>query len=86
MFLFQRAWLLKLLAVELHVSDMDIITQRENCHHLLSQLFTEETINFEDSSNALIVFNMPQAMKSASSGLHRMKVCCRYRCLHDASV
>eukprot|EP00250_Pteridium_aquilinum_P027366 c3475_g1_i1 orf=80-5854(+) len=71
--LHQRAWLLKLLAVELHVSDMDVITQRGNCQQLLSQLFTEVTGNQDENSNALVIFSGPQLTSVPSSSLHRMK-------------
>lgn len=71
--LHQRAWLLKLLAVEVHVSDMDVITQRGNCQQLLSQLFTEESANREESSNAMLIFSGPQLASAPSSSLHRMK-------------
>lgn len=35
----QRAWLLKLLAVELHAADMSSSNHREACQNILSQLF-----------------------------------------------
>ncbi|KAI5665252.1 hypothetical protein M9H77_24575 [Catharanthus roseus] len=37
--LHQRAWLLKLLAVELHAADMSSSNHREACQNILSQLF-----------------------------------------------
>lgn len=38
---FQRAWLLKLLALELHLADMAVSTHRETCLAILSQIFVE---------------------------------------------
>lgn len=35
----QRAWLLKLLAVELHAADMSSSTHREACQSIISELF-----------------------------------------------
>lgn len=43
--LHQRAWLLKLLTIELHAADMSSSTHREACQSILSQLFGEG--NFE---------------------------------------
>ncbi|XP_026656857.2 nuclear pore complex protein NUP205 isoform X1 [Phoenix dactylifera] len=37
--LHQRAWLLKLLALELHLADMAVSTHRETCLAILSQIF-----------------------------------------------
>ncbi|KAJ8528333.1 hypothetical protein K7X08_022025 [Anisodus acutangulus] len=39
--LHQRAWLLKLLTIELHAADMSSSTHREACQSILSQLFGE---------------------------------------------
>ncbi|KAK1264926.1 hypothetical protein QJS04_geneDACA016129 [Acorus gramineus] len=38
--LHQRAWLLKLLALELHVSDMGVSSHREACSSILTELFS----------------------------------------------
>ncbi|KAI5084575.1 hypothetical protein GOP47_0000744 [Adiantum capillus-veneris] len=72
--LHQRAWLLKLFAVQLHVSDMDVITQRANCQHLLSQLFSEETESRDQNSNALTISGVQMLARAPSSNLQRMKV------------
>ncbi|GAA0150858.1 hypothetical protein LIER_09706 [Lithospermum erythrorhizon] len=39
--LHQRAWLLKLLAVELHAADITSPSHRETCQNILSQLFSQ---------------------------------------------
>ncbi|KAF3453692.1 hypothetical protein FNV43_RR04133 [Rhamnella rubrinervis] len=41
--LHQRAWLLKILAIELHAGDVSIPLHREACHSILAQLFGKET-------------------------------------------
>ncbi|XP_048134215.1 nuclear pore complex protein NUP205 isoform X2 [Rhodamnia argentea] len=41
--LHQRAWLLKLLALELHAADMDSSTHREVCQRILAHLFGQQT-------------------------------------------
>ncbi|XP_048332084.1 nuclear pore complex protein NUP205 [Ziziphus jujuba] len=42
--LHQRAWLLKLLAIELHAGDMSVSSHREACQSILVQLFGQEII------------------------------------------
>ncbi|CAM6098602.1 unnamed protein product [Calypogeia fissa] len=66
----QRAWLLKLLALELHVSDMDIASHRDNCRHLLSGLFLQSTFTSDNEvpSSLLVVRHGP------SDGLHKIKI------------
>ncbi|KAH7280638.1 hypothetical protein KP509_36G007000 [Ceratopteris richardii] len=71
--LHQRAWLLKLLAVQLHVSDMDVIIQRGNCQHLLSLVFSEETESREEDGSSLAIFGVPILGSVSSTRLHRMK-------------
>lgn len=41
----QRAWLIKLLALELHVADMGIISHRETCQKILAHLFGVEVMD-----------------------------------------
>ncbi|MCO5606891.1 hypothetical protein L7F22_061082 [Adiantum nelumboides] len=71
--LHQRAWLLKLFAVQLHVSDMDVITQRANCQHLLSRLFSEQAELEDQNSNALAIVSVQMSASAPSSSLQRMK-------------
>lgn len=40
--LHQRAWLLKLLALELHTGDTSVPTHREACQHILTQIFNRD--------------------------------------------
>ncbi|KAK1312026.1 hypothetical protein QJS10_CPA07g00690 [Acorus calamus] len=44
--LHQRAWLLKLLALELHVSDMGVSSHREACSSILTELFNSRFNEF----------------------------------------
>ncbi|GBG63334.1 hypothetical protein CBR_g37692 [Chara braunii] len=44
----QRAWLLKLVALELHVADVDMSAQRDSCRDLLTQLFRREPLRWEE--------------------------------------
>ncbi|KAL5729570.1 hypothetical protein ACHQM5_002502 [Ranunculus cassubicifolius] len=44
--LHQRAWLLKLLALELHAGDMTVPTHREACLNILTQVFIRDIIEF----------------------------------------
>ncbi|MCO5564372.1 hypothetical protein L7F22_018032 [Adiantum nelumboides] len=71
--LHQRAWLLKLFAVQLHVSDMDVITQRANCQHLLFRLFSEQAELEDQNCNALAIVSVPMSASAPSSSLQRMK-------------
>ncbi|KAJ7534968.1 hypothetical protein O6H91_12G012900 [Diphasiastrum complanatum] len=68
----QRAWLLKLLAVELHVSDMDMTTHRNSCRHLLALLFLHGPIH----SNGLTALDVQplQIAYGPSVGLQKIKV------------
>ncbi|KAK9269394.1 hypothetical protein L1049_001167 [Liquidambar formosana] len=44
--LHQRAWLLKLLAMELHAGDMSSSTHRETCQSILAHIFGQDIIEF----------------------------------------
>ncbi|EEF37928.1 hypothetical protein RCOM_0223370 [Ricinus communis] len=58
--LHQRAWLLKLLAVELHSGDMGSPTHKEACQNILSHLFGREIIDIGSdrvASNAMTLRN-----------------------------
>ncbi|XP_059431872.1 nuclear pore complex protein NUP205 isoform X3 [Corylus avellana] len=46
--LHQRAWLLKLLAIELHAGDMSSSNHREACHNILAHLFGGEIVDIGD--------------------------------------
>ncbi|KAL2621518.1 hypothetical protein R1flu_001723 [Riccia fluitans] len=66
----QRAWLLKLLALELHVSDVDIMSSRESCRRLLALLFLQKSFaeEVEGMSGLLAIRHVP------AEGLHKIKV------------
>lgn len=49
--LHQRAWLLKLLALELHLADMTVSTHRETCLAILSQIFVRRSDEIFGSPN-----------------------------------
>ncbi|BBN13132.1 nuclear pore complex protein Nup205 [Marchantia polymorpha subsp. ruderalis] len=66
----QRAWLLKLLALELHVSDIDIVSHRDSCRRLLAHLFLQKPFAAEDEimTSLLAIRHVP------ADGLHKIKV------------
>ncbi|KAF9620486.1 hypothetical protein IFM89_013103 [Coptis chinensis] len=49
--LHQRAWLLKLLALELHAGDMTVSTHREACLNILAQVFVGEISEVGDDTS-----------------------------------
>lgn len=49
--LHQRAWLLKLLAIELHTADMANSSHREACQSILAHLFGLDVIEYSTDSN-----------------------------------
>lgn len=67
----QRAWLLKLLALELHASDMDVITHRESCRRLISRLFLQDSL---DASNLLSPSSGIEQALNKTNNIHKMKV------------
>ncbi|KAE9464397.1 hypothetical protein C3L33_03696, partial [Rhododendron williamsianum] len=48
---FQRAWLLKLLSIELHTADMANSSHREACQSILAHLFGQDVIEYGTDSN-----------------------------------
>ncbi|KAI5441240.1 nuclear pore complex protein NUP205 isoform X1 [Lathyrus oleraceus] len=56
--LHQRAWLLKLLAVELHAGDIGSSNHRDACQTILSNLFGQGTTGI-DGDQALYPFSLP---------------------------
>lgn len=44
--LFQRAWLLKLLAIELHAGDMTSTNHRETCQSILAHMFGQNSTEY----------------------------------------
>ncbi|XAR66900.1 hypothetical protein NMG60_11013275 [Bertholletia excelsa] len=55
--LHQRAWLLKLLAVELHAGDVTISSHREACQSILAHLFGVDMIECGTDFNSFILQN-----------------------------
>lgn len=53
----QRAWLLKLLAVELHAGDVSSSNHREACQTILSNLFGQGTTGI-DGEQAIYPFSL----------------------------
>ncbi|KAM7512709.1 hypothetical protein LguiB_011584 [Lonicera macranthoides] len=50
--LHQRAWLLKMLAIELHTGDMTVSTHREACQNILAHLFGQNITEFSTGINS----------------------------------
>ncbi|KAM1173424.1 hypothetical protein ACFX13_026753 [Malus domestica] len=60
--LHQRAWLLRLLAIELHVGDANIPTHRETCLSILAHLFGQENVETGIDSHS---FSLEDGMENA---------------------
>ncbi|KAM2193483.1 hypothetical protein COP1_026252 [Malus domestica] len=60
--LHQRAWLLRLLAIELHVGDVNIPTHRETCLSILAHLFGQENVETGIDSHS---FSLEDGMENA---------------------
>lgn len=62
--LHQRAWLLKLLTVELHSGDMTNSSHRETCHKILAYLFAQDVNNLEgDQDTGTRTINKSKALE-----------------------
>ncbi len=72
--LLQRAWLLKLVALELHVGDMDIILHRDSCRHLLNRLFLREPLGWETTGMPSNLMPPRLTMTPSDTSLHKIKV------------
>ncbi|GAQ82869.1 nuclear pore complex protein Nup205 [Klebsormidium nitens] len=57
----QRAWLLKLAALELHVADADVQQQKEGCRRLLGRLFRKGPYGTEEEEDGGNVLALPAA-------------------------
>lgn len=69
----QRAWLLKLVALELHLGDMDVVVHRDSCRRLLSRLFLREPQSWETG----IPSNLMPArltLTTTDNSIHKTKV------------
>ncbi|KAM1061705.1 hypothetical protein FF1_026137 [Malus domestica] len=60
--LHQRAWLLRLLAIELHVGDVNIPTHRETCLSILAHLFGQENVETGIDSHS---FSLEDGLENA---------------------
>ncbi|KAG0620095.1 hypothetical protein M758_4G188900 [Ceratodon purpureus] len=69
----QRAWLLKLVALELHLGDMDVVVHRDSCRRLLSRLFLREPPGWETGMPSNL---MPARMTITTTdfNIHKVKV------------
>lgn len=69
----QRAWLLKLVALELHLGDMDVVVHRDSCRRLLSRLFLREPAGWETGMPSNL---MPArlTLTNTDSSIHKIKV------------
>ncbi|GLJ05177.1 hypothetical protein SUGI_0012850 [Cryptomeria japonica] len=70
----QRAWLLKLFALQLHVSDMDVITDRESCRCLISQLFLQESLHIDKNNASFQNSQIQQHISITNESIYKMKV------------
>jgi nuclear pore complex protein Nup205 len=70
----QRAWLLKLIALELHVGDMDVILHRDSCRHLLNRLFLREPLGWETTGMPPNLMPPRLTMTPSDTSLHKIKV------------
>jgi nuclear pore complex protein Nup205 len=69
----QRAWVLKLLALELHVGDMDVIVHRDSCRRLLARLFSREPLGWETGMSLNLVLGR-LTMTPTHGNIHNIKV------------
>lgn len=69
----QRAWLLKLVALELHLGDMDVVVHRDSCRRLLSRLFLREPADWQTGMPSNL---MPArlTLTATDSSIHKIKV------------
>ncbi|GKA84110.1 nuclear pore complex protein NUP205 [Tanacetum coccineum] len=69
--LHQRAWLLKLLALELHVGNATLSNHREVCHSIVAHLFRQGGTEYDSEHNILLQSSPEDA---ANRALGRCKV------------
>lgn len=75
--LHQRAWLLKLLALELHAGDMNSSTHRDTCRRILSHIFGQDVIEMGTDlniSNSLALYNDAKHFGAGTSKIGKNKV------------
>ncbi|KAJ0745310.1 putative nucleoporin [Helianthus annuus] len=70
--LHQRAWLLKLLALELHISNVTLSSHREVCHSIIGHLFGQGEAEYYNDNNLLLLQSSPE--DTANRAISRSKV------------
>ncbi|KAK9060723.1 hypothetical protein SSX86_021429 [Deinandra increscens subsp. villosa] len=58
--LHQRAWLLKLLALELHTGNITSSSHREACHTIIANLFGQGETEYYSDNNLLLLHSSPE--------------------------
>lgn len=72
--LHQRAWLLKLLAVELHAADITSPSHRETCQNILSQLFGQNLNEYSADRGIISVSDTTNRILAKSKVLELLEV------------
>nr|XP_043623465.1 nuclear pore complex protein NUP205 isoform X2 [Erigeron canadensis] len=70
--LHQRAWLLKLFALELHIGNVTSPTHRDVCHNIIAHLFGLGETGYHSDNNILLLQGSPE--DSANRAIGRSKV------------
>ncbi|KAI7728587.1 hypothetical protein M8C21_001105, partial [Ambrosia artemisiifolia] len=70
--LHQRAWLLKLLALELHIGNVTSSSHREVCNIIIGHLFGQSETEYYSDNNLLLLQNTPE--DTANRAISRSKV------------
>lgn len=65
--------MLKLVALELHLGDMDVVVHRDSCRRLLSRLFLREPVGWETGMPSNL---MPArlTLTTTDNNIHKIKV------------
>ncbi|KAK1417250.1 hypothetical protein QVD17_26375 [Tagetes erecta] len=66
--LHQRAWLLKLLALELHIGNMTSSGHREVCHSIMGHLFGQGETEYFTDNNLLLLQSSPEDTTNRAIG------------------
>ncbi|KAI3814618.1 hypothetical protein L1987_14258 [Smallanthus sonchifolius] len=69
--LHQRAWLLKLLALELHMGNMTSSGHREVCHTIIANLFGQGETEYYGDNNLLLLQNSPEDAVNRAIGRNK---------------
>ena len=71
---FQRAWLLKLLTVELHSGDIKNSSHRETCHKILAYLFGQDTNGLEGDQDITSSLSLQNRESAGTRTINKSKV------------